>query len=162
MKSIGAQQGRQMAFFDAQCRSNLPLEPRNRSKLASRPLNGVERLPDLLDQRAVHAQVDRALPIAVAEGEPIVGAEPFAVPRAIRCGDMSAACEDIGPCGDEPQSGMIELVSAFGNFQFQNLSSIFRRRKRRNSCTVDCSKCERRFPRQELGQEGEFLGGRSS
>ena len=114
-----------MAFFDAQGIPDLPLEPRNRPAFEMRPLHGVERPARLFDDRPIHAQVDRALPIAVAERESIVGTESFSVPGAVRRGDMSAPGEDIGSRRNPSQRGMFELVSAFGIFQFRSLFLFF-------------------------------------
>jgi hypothetical protein len=123
-----------------------------------------ERLADLLDQRALAAEVDRMLTTAGEVAQAVIGAVGSRATAALRGYDGSLPYEEFWAGGQEGECGMNLLVNNRAIFQFWLLDPTTRfagcRRSRGNGACIllcaHCAQCEGSCRVQELGQ-GEFL-----
>lgn len=78
--------------MDAERPANLPLQSGQLTKLGARALDGLQLLPDLLDQLARAAEIDRALTVFFAIVEAVIRPERFDAATSI--GGNNAALTD--------------------------------------------------------------------
>ena len=130
-------------------------------------LQAAEGLADLFDERALAAEVDRTLAIAVAVGEAVIGAVGLRAATAMRGYDASLPHEEFRAGGQEGECGMNLLVNNWAIFQFWLLDQTARfagcRRSRGNAACIllcaDRALCDGSCLEQEMGQGGILADG---